>query len=89
LTSWQMLARDVGDAFAYAAKDFVGTMVAAIDLRSPSDWLLDSQTVRLERVPAARQRRGGDTPNGGGLDARSNSVTPAKQAIAGAMKGAR
>jgi len=55
LTSWQMLARDVGNAFVYAPKDFVGTMVAAIDLRSPSDWLLDSQTVRLEWVPAARQ----------------------------------
>jgi hypothetical protein len=55
LTSWQMLARDVGNAFVYAPKDFVGTMVAAIDLRSPSDWLLDTQTVRLEWVPAARQ----------------------------------
>ena len=55
LTSWRMLARDVGNAFVYAPKDFVGTMVAAIDLRSPSDWLLDSQTVRLEWVPAARQ----------------------------------
>ena len=55
LTSWQMLARDVGNAFVYAPKDFVGTMVAAIDLRSPSDWLLDTQTVRLEWVPAAHQ----------------------------------
>jgi len=55
LTSWQMLARDVGNAFVYAPKDFVGTMVAAIDLRSPSDWLLDTQTVRLEWVSAARQ----------------------------------
>jgi hypothetical protein len=50
-----MLARDVGNAFVYAPKDFVGTMVAAIDLRSASDWLLDSQTVRLEWVPAAHQ----------------------------------
>jgi hypothetical protein len=55
LTSWQMLARDVGNAFVYAPKDFVGTMVAAIDLRSPSDWLLDSQIVRLEWAPVARQ----------------------------------
>jgi hypothetical protein len=47
-TSWQMLARDVGNAFVYAAKDFVGVMVAAIDLRLPSSWLIDSQTVRLE-----------------------------------------
>jgi hypothetical protein len=55
LTSWQMLARDVGDAVVYAPKDFVGTMVAAIDLRSPSDWLLDTQTVQLEWVSATRQ----------------------------------
>jgi hypothetical protein len=55
LTSWQMSARDVGNAVVYAPKDFVGVMVAAIDLRSPSDWLLDNQTVRLEWVPAARQ----------------------------------
>jgi hypothetical protein len=55
LTSWQVLARDVGNAFVYPPKDFVGVMVAAIDLRSPSDWLLDSQTVRLEWVPATRQ----------------------------------
>jgi hypothetical protein len=54
LTSWQMLARDVGNAFVYAPKDFVGIMVAAIDLRSPSDWLMDGQTVRLEWIPAAR-----------------------------------
>src|SRR6516164_2305705 len=54
LTSWQMLARDVGNAFVYAAKDFVGVMVAAIDLRLPSSWLIDGQTVRLEWIPAAR-----------------------------------
>ena len=47
-TSWEMLARDVGNAFVYAPKDFVGVMVAAIDLRSPSNWLIDNQTVRLE-----------------------------------------
>jgi hypothetical protein len=47
-TSWEMLARDVSNAFVYAPKDFVGVMVAAIDLRSPSNWLIDSQTVRLE-----------------------------------------
>jgi hypothetical protein len=52
---WQVLARDVGNAFVSPPKDFVGVMVAAIDLRSPSDWLLDSQTVRLEWIPATRQ----------------------------------
>jgi hypothetical protein len=30
-------------------------MVAEIDLRSPGDWLIDSQTVRLEWIPAARE----------------------------------
>jgi hypothetical protein len=55
LTSWQMLARDVDNVFVYAPKDFVGAIVAAIDLRSPSDWLIDSQTVRLEWIPAARE----------------------------------
>ena len=45
-----MLARDVGDAFVYAPKDFVGIMVAAIDLLSPGDWPMDSQTVRLEWI---------------------------------------
>jgi len=54
-TSWQMSARDVGNALVYAPKDFVGVMAAAIDLRSPSDWLLDSQTVRHEWIPAGRQ----------------------------------
>jgi hypothetical protein len=48
LTSWQMSARAVDNALVYAPKDFVGFMVAAIDLRSPGDWLIDSQTVRLE-----------------------------------------
>ena len=50
LTGWQMFARDVGNAFVYAPKDYVGSMVAAIDLRSPGDWLLDSKTVRLEWI---------------------------------------
>ena len=50
LTGWQMSARDVGNALVYAPKDYVGTVVAAIDLRSPADWLLDSKTVRLEWI---------------------------------------
>jgi hypothetical protein len=54
LTGWQMLARDVGNALVYAPKDYVGSMVAAIDLRSPGDWLLDSKTVRLEWIPKTK-----------------------------------
>jgi hypothetical protein len=50
LTGWQLAARDLGKAFAYAPKDFVGVMDAAVDLRSPRDRLMDSQIVRLEWV---------------------------------------
>jgi len=50
LTGWQLTARDLGKAFAYAPKDFVGVMDAAVDLRSPRDRLMDSQIVRLEWV---------------------------------------
>ena len=56
LTGWQMFARDVGNAFVYAPKDYVGTMVAAVDLRSPGDWLLDSKTVRLEWMQKNEKR---------------------------------
>jgi hypothetical protein len=56
LTGWQMLARDVGNALVYAPKDYVGSMVVAIDLRSPGDWLLDSKTVRLEWIQKNEKR---------------------------------
>jgi len=56
LTGWQMSARDVGNALVYAPKDYVGTVVAAIDLRSPADWLLDSKTVRLEWMQKSEKR---------------------------------
>jgi TPR repeat protein len=49
-TSWQLSARDIGKAYAYAPKDFVGVMDAAVDLRSPRDRLMDSQFVRLEWI---------------------------------------
>jgi hypothetical protein len=49
-TGWQLSARDIGKAFAYAPKDFVGVMDAAVDLRSPRDRLVDSQIVRLEWI---------------------------------------
>jgi hypothetical protein len=50
LTGWHLSARDIGKAFAYAPKDFVGVMDAAIDLRSPRDRVMDSQVVRLEWI---------------------------------------
>jgi TPR repeat protein len=49
LTGWQVTARDLNKAYAFAPKDFVGVMDAAIDLRS-RDRLVDSQFVRLEWV---------------------------------------
>jgi hypothetical protein len=49
-TGWQLSARDIGKAFAYAPKDFVGVMDAAVDLRSPRDRVMDSQVVRLEWI---------------------------------------
>jgi hypothetical protein len=49
-TGWQLSAREIAKAFAYAPRDFVGVMDAAIDLRSPSDRLVDSQVVRLEWI---------------------------------------
>jgi hypothetical protein len=55
LTSWQMSARDVGNVSVYPPKDFVGIMGAAIDLHSPSDWLMDSQTIWFEWIPNERR----------------------------------
>jgi len=49
-TGWQVSARELGGTFAYAPKDFVGVMDAAIDLRSANDRLMDSQVVRLEWI---------------------------------------
>jgi hypothetical protein len=63
LTGWQLPAREVSNAFAYAPKDFVGIMNAAVDLRSPRDRLMDSQIVRLEWVPKKEVRRSAATPN--------------------------
>jgi len=53
LSSWQVPARDIGNASAYAPKDFIGIMDVAIDLRSAGDWLLDSRVIRLEWIPKA------------------------------------
>jgi hypothetical protein len=56
LTGWQLQAREIGNAFAHAPKDFVGIMDAAIDLRSPRDRIMDSQIVRLEWVQRKEAR---------------------------------
>jgi hypothetical protein len=56
VTSWEMLARDVVDALVYLPNDFVGPMVAVIDLRSAGDWLLASQIIRLEWIQKDKER---------------------------------
>src|SRR5262249_4857728 len=56
LTGWQMSAHDLGNVYAYAPKDFIGVMDAAIDLRSARDRLVDSQVVRLEWMPKKQAR---------------------------------
>jgi len=48
---WRLPARDLMSALAYAPKDFIGVMNAAIDLRLPNERLLDSRVMRLEWVP--------------------------------------
>ena len=47
-------ARDLVNALAYAPKDFVGVMNAAIDLRMPNDRVVDSRVMRLEWLPPRR-----------------------------------
>jgi hypothetical protein len=56
LSGWQMSAGDLGNALVYPPKDFVGSMVAAIDLRSPGDWLMDREIVRLEWIQRTDER---------------------------------
>jgi hypothetical protein len=51
-----MLAEDVGKVFVYAPKDFVGIMIAVIDLRSPGGWLMDNQLVQLEWTQRTDER---------------------------------
>jgi hypothetical protein len=50
-SGWRLPARDLMSALAYAPKDFIGVMNAAIDLRLPNERLLDSRVMRLEWVP--------------------------------------
>jgi TPR repeat protein len=69
-----MLAEDVGKVFVYAPKDFVGIMIAVIDLRSPGGWLMDNQLVQLEWTQrtdersAPQQDRSKQTPTTDVLD---------------------
>ena len=51
LTGWRLPAGDLGRVMAYAPRDFVGAMDAAVDLRLPNDAIIDSQILRLEWVP--------------------------------------
>ena len=53
---WRLSAQDLGSVVAYAPQDFVGAMDAKADLRSASDRLVDSKTVRLEWVAKKPER---------------------------------
>jgi hypothetical protein len=56
LTGWRVSAYDLDKAFAYAPKNFVGVMDAAIDLRSAGNRVMDSQVVRLEWIQKKEER---------------------------------
>jgi hypothetical protein len=55
--AWRVAARDVNQLFAYAPKDYVGTMDAAIDLRSANDKVVDSHVIRLQWLAKAIEPR--------------------------------
>jgi hypothetical protein len=55
---WRVPAQDFGSVFAYAPKDYVGTMDAAIDLHA-GDRLIDSQIIRLEWIKKAVANQAG------------------------------
>jgi hypothetical protein len=54
---WRIPAQELGNAMAYAPKDFVGVMEASVDLRMPNNTLIDSQFVRLEWLPKQPEAR--------------------------------
>jgi TPR repeat protein len=62
------MARDLASVVAYAPRDYVGAMDAAIDLRSERNTLLDSQIVRLEWIPKAPPPEIASRPQGPTLD---------------------
>src|SRR5262249_39667148 len=49
-TGWRLPARELSSAVAYAPKDFVGVMNAAIDLRTSADTIIDRNVMRLEWI---------------------------------------
>src|SRR5262249_50762449 len=49
-TGWRLPARELSSAIAYAPKDFVGVMNAAIDLRTSADTVVDRNVMRLEWI---------------------------------------
>jgi hypothetical protein len=55
-TVWQLSARELGSALAYAPNDFVGVMHAIIDLRSASGQPIDVQVIRLEWIRKEEER---------------------------------
>lgn len=48
--SWRLSAFDLGNLFAYAPQDYVGTINAVVELHSADNRKLDSQQIRLEWV---------------------------------------
>jgi hypothetical protein len=56
LTGWQLSAGDLGNAFAYAPKDFVGVMEPVVELHSARDQPMDVQVVRLEWIRKKEDR---------------------------------
>ena len=59
-TAWRLPAVDLGKVVAYAPQNFVGTMDARADLRSPNDRLMDSQLLTLEWIAKKTDRLGGE-----------------------------
>jgi hypothetical protein len=57
-TGWRVAARELPGAVAYAPKDFVGVMNAAVDLRGANDAILDRNVARLEWVGRQPDARG-------------------------------
>jgi hypothetical protein len=57
VAGWRVAARDLATAMAYAPPDFIGVMDAAIDVRTPSDTLVDRSVMRLEWIGKKLDRR--------------------------------
>jgi hypothetical protein len=49
-TGWRLAVRDLSTAVAFAPKDYVGVMNAAVDLRTSNDAIIDRNVMRLEWV---------------------------------------